>query len=406
MLGEQIGVGETQPRLALTSTSATADRFLEQPRCFVALTHVVADAGLDEDDLHLLRQAELEVSRLPEGSQRGLMLADGPFAIGDDRQVVVVAGNPVQRSVFGERRVVVPSQVGGLGRRLANNRQSGREPPGDHGMRERLLGIDVEELGRRLKMASDLVGQLLGQRAKLGTNAAGQTGLVVALGQLGLVLGRLQPGWQRTLGPLEAIVVAAVEAAGISASREAVITAAGIGVTRITVRPTVVIGTCWTRAAPVAVGLTIPVTRRPLITITIRFAIPVTVGFAIPITVRPAVTVGRRPLIPITIRLAIPITVGFTVTIAVGFTVTIARRPLIPITIRLAIPVTVGLTIPITIRLAIPVTVGLTIAIAIRLTIAVARRPLITVAVRLAIPVTVGRTGAIAVRLAVAALVT
>ena len=366
MLGEQIGVGETQPRLALTSTSATADRFLEQPRCFVALTHVVADAGLDEDDLHLLRQAELEVSRLPEGSQRGLMLADGPFAIGDDRQVVVVAGNPVQRSVFGERRVVVPSQVGGLGRRLANNRQSGREPPGDHGMRERLLGIDVEEFGRRLKMASDLVGQLLGQRAKLGTNAAGQTGLVVALGQLRLVLGRLQPGWQRTLGPLEAIVVAAVEAAGISASREAVITAAGIGVTRITVRPTVVIGTCWTRAAPVAVGLTIPVTRRPLITITIRFAIPVTVGFAIPITVRPAVTVGRRPLIPITIGLAIPITV------------------------RLTIPVTVGLTIPITIRLA----------------IAVARRPLITVAVRLAIPVTVGRTGAIAVRLAVAALVT
>ena len=350
MLGEQIGVGETQPRLALTSTSATADRFLEQPRCFVALTHVVADAGLDEDDLHLLRQAELEVSRLPEGSQRGLMLADGPFAIGDDRQVVVVAGNPVQRSVFGERRVVVPSQVGGLGRRLANNRQSGREPPGDHGMRERLLGIDVEELGRRLKMASDLVGQLLGQRAKLGTNAAGQTGLVVALGQLGLVLGRLQPGWQRTLGPLEAIVVAAVEAAGISASREAVITAAGIGVTRITVRPTVVIGTCWTRATPVAIGLTIPVTR--------------------------------RPLIPVTVRLAIPVTIRLTVTIA--------RRPLIPITVRLTIPVTVGLTIPITIRLA----------------IAVARRPLITVAVRLAIPVTVGRTGAIAVRLAVAALVT
>ena len=111
-------------------------------------------------------------------------------------------------------------RVCGLGRRLANDRQSSRPAPCRLGMPVGQLGLDIDQLSGRDEMPGDNLGQVFGQPTELGLDASWQRPGIYVGRQTGLIGTPLQSGRRRSaLLALRRPVVPGLRAAPVLVTR-------------------------------------------------------------------------------------------------------------------------------------------------------------------------------------------
>ena len=206
-LGEDVRIGVAQAGLRRGPAELGLDGPAKHAQGLLVLTHVVPEAGLDEDQFDVLRRPQRGRMALANGPQRLVVAAHGALAVGDDGQVLVAAGHAGHGPVLGERCGVVLRRVGGLRGRLTDHGQTGRAPTGGPGMPVRQRGILVDQFARGDEVGHDLAGQVERKTAEFGAHRPRQQPFVEVEIDLGLAVGTLQTGGRDAFVAADAIVV-------------------------------------------------------------------------------------------------------------------------------------------------------------------------------------------------------
>ena len=187
---EGVGVGVAQADDPVGVGLVAQRGVLQGAQGGVELALVAAGAGLDDGHLGLEVGFEVGHGGVAGQGQGAVGAAEGAFAVGHHREVVLGAVEAFGGFELGEGVVVVAGGVGGLAAGFADHGDAGGAGAGGLGVGVGGLGVVLEEQAGGDEVPGDAVGELLGQAAQL----LGDVVVELLAGDLGVEVGSVVAG--------------------------------------------------------------------------------------------------------------------------------------------------------------------------------------------------------------------